>query len=269
VDEFHEIVAANTCWVGPMAARDARWIARQMSERLKTSFSKPEVEQLIEVTGGLPAFMKLACIALAEGEIEEGNAPQTWADKLLDRPEFQRNCQEIWDDLAPKEQNALLALSAGANERALEPTSVAYLEQTGLLVRLAPGGKVTVFSPILNRFLIQRRGETAGALELHPKTRAVLRDGVPLNIELTAHEDRLLSFFLEHPGEICSKDTLMRAVWPDEALVEGVRDDRLAQLIKRLREKIEPSSTKPTYVQTVRGRGYRFVQSRDVGGGES
>jgi DNA-binding winged helix-turn-helix (wHTH) protein len=260
VDEFHEIVVANTCWVGPMVERDARWIARQMAERLNVSFSEVEIRQLIDVTGGLPAFMKLACIALAEGELSKGETSSTWTEKLLTRPEFQRNCQEIWDDLASEEQNALIALSAGADEQALEPDPVVYLEQTGLLVRPVPGEQATIFSPILSRFLIQQRGETAGVLELHPRTRAVLRNGVPLNIELTAHEDRLLSFFLERPGEICTKDILMRAVWPDEALLEGVRDDRLAQLIKRLREKIEPTLTKPTYIQTVRGRGYRFVQ---------
>lgn len=145
----------------------------------------------------------------------------------------------------------------------LEPDQVIYLQQAGLLTRLNPQKPATVFSPLLSQFLIQRRGDTVGLLELHPKTRAVLRGGIPLNIQLTAHEDRLLSFFLESSGEICAKDALMHAVWPDEALVEGIRDDRLAQLIKRLREKIEPDSSAPTYIQTIRGRGYRFEQPTD------
>ncbi len=73
-------------------------------------------------------------------------------------------------------------------------------------------------------------------------------------------EDLLLSYFLEHPDELCTKDALVRAVWPDEVLVEGVRDDRLAQLVKRLREKVELDSTQPRYIVTVHGQGYRFVQ---------
>lgn len=266
IDEFHEIVAANTCWVGPMGERDARWIARQMAGRWHTSFSEAEVLQLLEATGGLPAFMKLASSALADGAIAGGGATSTWVEQLLARPEFQRNCQEIWDDLSAEEQNVLIAVSTGANERALEPGPIAYLEQTGLLVRPAPGERVRVFSPILQRFIIRQRGEAAGSLELHPKTRAVLRGGVPLDIELTAQEDRLLSFFLEHPGEICAKDVLIRAVWPDEVIMAGVRDDRLAQLIKRLREKIELDPSRPAYIQTRRGRGYCFVQPRDDSG---
>lgn len=260
IDEFHEIVARNTCWVGPMVERDSRWIARQMAERLQTSFSEADVKQLITVSGGLPAFMKLGCLALAEGRLEQGQPDQVWVKQLLAQRDFQRNCQEMWDDLDTEEQNVLLALSSGANETMLEADVVVYLEQVGLLIRLGTEAAPTFFSPILAAFVAQQHGTTAGTIELHPKTRAVFRGGIPLNIELTAHEDRLLSFFLEHPGEVCEKDTLMRAVWPNEQVIEGIRDDRLAQLIKRLRDKIEPDPAYPAYIQAVRGRGYRFAQ---------
>jgi DNA-binding response OmpR family regulator len=143
----------------------------------------------------------------------------------------------------------------------LEPDPLAALEQAGWLVRARPGAPLTLFSPILEHFISQRRGTaTAGRLELHPKTRAVLRDNIPLSIELTPQEDRLLAYFLEHPGEVCLKDTLMRTVWPDEKFFDGISDERLAQLIKRLREKIEPEPRQPVYIKAVRGQGYRFVQ---------
>ncbi|MEZ4709232.1 MAG: helix-turn-helix domain-containing protein [Caldilineaceae bacterium] len=60
---------------------------------------------------------------------------------------------------------------------------------------------------------------------------------------------------------VCSKDVLMNAIWPEDAMLQGVRDDRLAQLVKRLREKIEIDASNPAHVLTVRGRGYRFVQA--------
>ncbi len=77
---------------------------------------------------------------------------------------------------------------------------------------------------------------------------------------LTAKEARLLEHFLAHAGEVCAKDDLIRAVWPEDKVFEqGVRDDSLAQLVRRLREKIEPDASSPRHVQTVPGRGYRFV----------
>lgn len=145
---------------------------------------------------------------------------------------------------------------------------LAYLEQAGLLTRPARGETAAPFSPIFTRFVVRQRQAAAGLIELHPKTRAVLRDGLPLDVALTAHEDRLLAYLLEHAGELCHKDTLMRTVWPDEEVVQGIRDDRLAQLIKRLRAKIEPDPGQPVYIQTVRGRGYRFVQPGGEGAGD-
>ncbi len=77
---------------------------------------------------------------------------------------------------------------------------------------------------------------------------------------LTAKEHLLLQFFQAHAGHVCEKDDLIRAVWPeDKVQARGVRDDSLAQLVRRLREKIEPDPANPRYVHTVPGRGYRFV----------
>lgn len=72
--------------------------------------------------------------------------------------------------------------------------------------------------------------------------------------ELTASEHRLLACFQAHPGEVCGKDDLIRAVWPEDRVIDGLRDDSLAQLIRRLRQKIGAER-----IQTIPGRGYRFV----------
>jgi len=77
--------------------------------------------------------------------------------------------------------------------------------------------------------------------------------------QLTEKEFLLLQYLEAHPGDVCSKDDLVRAVWPEDQIYErGIRDDSLAQLVRRLRVKIEPEPSNPRYIQTVPGRGYRF-----------
>jgi hypothetical protein len=77
---------------------------------------------------------------------------------------------------------------------------------------------------------------------------------------LTAKEHALLRYLEGRPGEVSEKDDVIRAVWPEDRIFEhGVRDDSLAQLVRRLREKIEPDPGNPRFVQTVPGRGYRFT----------
>ena len=102
------------------------------------------------------------------------------------------------------------------------------------------------------------RGSAGGRIQLDSETRAIRRGEVPL--ALTPKEDLLLSYFLERTDKLCTKDELIRAVWPDEVPLEGVRDDRLAQLVRRLREKIEFDAAEPAYILTVHGKGYQFVQ---------
>ncbi|HKJ27940.1 MAG TPA: winged helix-turn-helix domain-containing protein [Anaerolineales bacterium] len=77
---------------------------------------------------------------------------------------------------------------------------------------------------------------------------------------LTAKELALLDYLRAHANEVCSKDDLVQAIWPEDEIYEsGIRDDSLAQLVRRLRVKIEPDTSNPRFIQTVPGRGYRFT----------
>ena len=77
--------------------------------------------------------------------------------------------------------------------------------------------------------------------------------------QLTAQEYKLLNALKEKAEIICSKDELIQAVWPEDQIYEdGLRDDSLAQLIRRLRKKIEIDPGNPQIIQTVPGRGYIY-----------
>jgi energy-coupling factor transporter ATP-binding protein EcfA2 len=85
------------------------------------------------------------------------------------------------------------------------------------------------------------------------------RTPLPVEISLTAKEQRLLDALRAHPNCLCEKDDLIRTVWPEDRIImEGVRDDSLAQLVRRLREKIETDPSNPRHVRTVPGRGYIY-----------
>lgn len=78
--------------------------------------------------------------------------------------------------------------------------------------------------------------------------------------QLTEKEFLLLEYLQSHSDQVCSKDDLVQAVWPEDVIYErGIRDDSLAQLVRRLRVKIEPDPSDPSYILTIPGRGYRFL----------
>ncbi len=74
-------------------------------------------------------------------------------------------------------------------------------------------------------------------------------------IPLTALEFKLLRAFLEHRGQVLTRDQLLDAVWGKEVFLT----DRVVDIhMNNLRKKIEPSPSKPRFLVSVRGVGYRF-----------
>ena len=90
-------------------------------------------------------------------------------------------------------------------------------------------------------------------LKLDLETHRAWRAGE--EIELTQKEFELLEFLVEHPNQVFSKEELFQRIWKMDAMGGA---GTVAVHINRLREKIELSATKPQYVQTVWGMGYRF-----------
>jgi DNA-binding response OmpR family regulator len=75
-------------------------------------------------------------------------------------------------------------------------------------------------------------------------------------ITLTAHEFKLLKYFVEHPERVLSREELLNEVWGYHSYPTTRTVDN--QILK-LRQKLEPHSAEPRYLQTVYGAGYRFV----------
>lgn len=92
-----------------------------------------------------------------------------------------------------------------------------------------------------------------GDLEIDRERYTVSLQGKP--VKLSATEFKLLLFLAERRGKVFSRDQLLDAVWRDEAFVEPRTVD---VHIRRLRAQIEPSSSKPQYIKTLRGIGYLF-----------
>jgi DNA-binding response OmpR family regulator len=92
-----------------------------------------------------------------------------------------------------------------------------------------------------------------GALRMSARTRVVEREGVDLR--LTAREFDLLIFLARNAGQVFSRDHLMDAVWDyDFAGDSGT----VTVHMRRLREKIEEDPSRPRYLKTVWGVGYKF-----------
>jgi hypothetical protein len=76
-------------------------------------------------------------------------------------------------------------------------------------------------------------------------------------VELSLKEFTLLAYLYEQRGQVCSKDNIGDAVWPEYH--EGVYDYQVENLVRRLRAKLELDPANPQLLLTVRGLGYKLV----------
>ena len=93
----------------------------------------------------------------------------------------------------------------------------------------------------------------AGALRVDTGSRRAWSEGAELT--LSQKEFDLLTCLIRNRGMALSRDVLLERVWGYDFL----GDSRTVDVhIRWLREKVEPDPSRPIYIQTVRGVGYRF-----------
>ena len=73
--------------------------------------------------------------------------------------------------------------------------------------------------------------------------------------QFTTKEFDLLTFLAQHPNHVFTKDELFREIWDMESIGDVAT---VTVHIKKIREKIEINTSKPQYIETIWGVGYRF-----------
>ena len=81
------------------------------------------------------------------------------------------------------------------------------------------------------------------------------KNGQP--IELSKTEQKLLRVLVENRGQTLTRAALVDRIWTDGA--EYVDENALSVTVKRLRDKLEDTPSKPRYLKTVYGIGYTWA----------
>ena len=76
-------------------------------------------------------------------------------------------------------------------------------------------------------------------------------------IELSKTEQRLLRTLVENRGRVLPREALLERVWPGGA--EYVEENALSVTVKRLRDKLEDTPSRPRFLKTVYGIGYTWA----------
>jgi DNA-binding winged helix-turn-helix (wHTH) protein len=92
-----------------------------------------------------------------------------------------------------------------------------------------------------------------GPYVIDARSRILLKDGT--TVRLTPKAFDTLFVLVQHASQVVEKEQLLREVWPDIFVEEGI----LSHNIHGLRKALGDDSSEPRYIETIPKRGYRFV----------
>jgi DNA-binding response OmpR family regulator len=143
-----------------------------------------------------------------------------------------------------EEIDRIVGLSVGADDYLVKPFSPRELVvRVKALLRRPRAGRGEGAADVLER----------GELRIDRPKRTVSVRGVP--VTLTTIEFDLLSTLAEDPGIVFSRQKLLDRLWG----MDFVGDDHVVDVhLGNLRRKLGDDATSPTFIETVRGVGYRF-----------
>jgi serine/threonine-protein kinase len=217
-------------------------------------------DQIVNLAGYFPYLVQMACWHYFRRWQETGSFEPADHQAVARAFAAEATLQfaSVWSRYLDDNERGVMSLLA-ADHGVVEQHLVWQLQEKGYLIDGHIG------SHVLRDYV---REQTASAVHASAEQPAIPAVGVYVDLEsgnayadgqlidppLPEHQFRLLKLLYQDKGKICTFYRIVEAVW-SEAYMDQIDDQRIAQLISRLRRRVEPHGKPWKYIQTVRGRG--------------
>ncbi|KKU87984.1 hypothetical protein A3A64_01275 [Candidatus Gottesmanbacteria bacterium RIFCSPLOWO2_01_FULL_48_11] len=226
-------VFAHDMYLAPAKETDSRIILGTLMNRYHASISEKIADTLVTLSGGHVQYLHLALLRM----MDETSLPADEAGSIamLARDEqIHLLSEELFDSFTKGEKDVLLAVHRRTTIDDEARRQAAYLWNTGVV-----GAHGRIFSPLFAAYL-----ETLTAIHAG-------------NGEFTKKEHLLFGFLKSHEGNLCEREAIIEAVWPESKDL-GVSDWAIDRLVARVRSKLKHQGN--IYeVMTVKTRGYKLT----------
>lgn len=218
-------------------------------------FSDGDIEEIRDLAGCHPELIKITCYHMYQTRRDKRSGTGVQMRETLEKdPNAGTVMNMIWQRVARDDTKELplkrsfVEVAQRDSITSSNQTAVEELAKRGLIEDESASG-AWILGRVFCQFLMQKAAET-GAQK--PGETELL--GYSLRMQLAPLEFKLFCYLAEHVEQTCGRAELQNAIWGDR--VPYSPDDALEQLIKRIREKLEPHPQYPQLLLTVRGQGY-------------
>ncbi len=227
-------VFSDNLYIKPAEKNDTKIIYDSSIKQYHLNLKLEITRELLRIVDGHTQYLLYGLISI--GENKENFTSDNLFEFLINEERISLQSEELWETLSPSEQNILIKVLNKEKLTSSEIKDGQYLISTGFFDL----DSLEIFNKIFEYFV---------------KTKDEERKKEKNVTELSKKEHLLLSFLEKNKNEICEREEIIEAVWP-EAESLGVTDWAIDRLVARLRAKI---INKNYEIITIKTRGYKLT----------
>lgn len=224
-------------YIKPAEKTDANIIFKTYTDHYKLPISPSLEGWLFDVVDGYVQYLQLALIFLHETKKDIKSKDEIFNMLSCDE-RIGLQSEELWESLKDYEKGTLLKIIRKEPIGDKEKAKAKYLWDTGFVAEYKRTSKL--FSPLLDYYVRQKDTGSQS-----------------LVADFTKKENLLFNFLKENLGQICEREKIIEAVWPEVEEL-GVSDWAIDRLVARVRNKLllQKGSFE---IQTIKTRGYKLI----------
>lgn len=236
--------ASNNLFVKPAKKEDMDIISQTYLTQYNLNLSPDLKKWLFELVDGYVQYMQLALIILSESKstLDNISSKEELLKILINDERVALQSEELWDDLTQPEKDILLKAVSKKTVSKEEKEEAKYLWETGIITH--SDSKTSIFSPLFEDYLSNLSTKFTQDTS---------------STEFSKKENLLFNFLKENLDQICEREAIIEAVWPEEEAI-GVSDWAIDRLIARVRTKLKKQNNSFEII-TVKTRGYKLTTS--------
>ncbi len=229
---------SHDMYIKPAMRKDAEIVSMVYQKKNGQQIANELQDWLFDIVDGYIQYLQLSLIFL-RGQQMPIESKEELFTHIVNDEQINLQSEELWESLEVHEQEMLIKVVRGLHIDAEDKKTTRYLWDTGLLSK--NDQETVIFSSLFLYYVKQR----------------IVKKTESSGIEFTKKEHILFQFLKEHQDQICEREKIIEAVWPETENF-GVSDWAIDRLVARVRGKLKKQQSK-LEIQTIKTRGYKII----------
>jgi len=252
LSHLKEIVSQNIVYFPLLEDKDNQVCLQTLIKKYGFKVTTKQINLIKKIAGGHTSLNRAALRILQD---YYSFNKEKIIDYLLEQYEIKIILEDIWNSFDDNEKKILTLVAQGSNLKAEQIPE--RLTKLRIITKIGKNS-YQFFSPLLQFFIANLKGVKT-ELGLDFKTGEILINSLPIKEKISLQEYHLLNTFLKKKGLVLSRDQIAQALWGKD-FEEKYSDWAIDQAISKLRSKLEKLGIPSSKLQTIRNRGYRWVE---------